>query len=216
MIKTVIKIGGSLGQNPELPELMEMVSSLAREHEVLVIPGGGAFADAVRQYDRRFLLGDDTSHRMGIQAMDQFGCMIASMCLTGVLVKDLDDAKKNACAGRVPVLLCHDLICRADELPHSWDVTSDSIAAWVAARIKARQLILLKSVDGLFSGAGTLITNINLKQLESCRVVDHYFASGLERSGLDLWVVNGRYPHRLEQLLNKGVTKGSHLPGSGS
>ncbi len=35
-----------------------------------------------------------------------------------------------------------------DALPHSWDVTSDSIAAWVAARVGARRLVLIKPVAG--------------------------------------------------------------------
>ena len=32
----------------------------------------------------------------------------------------------------------------ADPLPHSWEVTSDSIAAWLAGQLHARRVVLLK------------------------------------------------------------------------
>ena len=222
VIKTVIKIGGSLGQSPELPGLMLMISKLDVKHQILIIPGGGAFANAVREYDQRFCLDNDTCHWMSIRAMDQFGSMIAAMCLDNQLVQGLEDAGDAVAAGRVPVLLPYNLLHQADELPRTWDVTSDSIAAWVADKVKAQQLILVKSVDGLFThdpGAddhtnhvkADLLETINLNQMSHCRGVDQYFASILEKSRLDLWVVNGRHPDRLAQLLNTGITKGTCL-----
>ena len=45
---------------------------------------------------------------------------------------------------KLPVLAPYRWLREADPLPHSWDVTSDSIAAWVASRIGARRLILIK------------------------------------------------------------------------
>jgi aspartokinase-like uncharacterized kinase len=47
-------------------------------------------------------------------------------------------------AGRVPVLAPSQWLREADPLPHSWDVTSDSIAAWVAGAVGARRLVLVK------------------------------------------------------------------------
>ena len=38
-----------------------------------------------------------------------------------------------------------------DALPASWEVTSDSIAAWVADQVGAGRLVLVKEVDGLFA-----------------------------------------------------------------
>lgn len=223
----MIKIGGSLGQSPRLEELMSRVSKLGARYKILIIPGGGAFANAVREYDQRFCLGNDTCHWMSIRAMDQFGVMISSMCSNSELVQGLADVRNALVAGRVPVLLPYNLLNQADELPQSWDVTSDSIAAWVADRVKARRLILLKSVDGLFThdpGADAkpihakaihakadLLETINLNQMSQCRGVDPYLASILEKSRLDVWVVNGKHPDRLAQLLNIGITKGTRL-----
>jgi hypothetical protein len=148
--------------------------------------------------------------------------MIASLCPNNELVQGLAEARKVGAAGQVPVLLTYNLLYQADDLPRSWDVTSDSIAVWVADLVKARQLILLKSVDGLFThdpcaddkaahANADLLETVNLNQLSQCRGVDRYFAAILKKSSLDVWVVNGRQPERLSQLFNTGVTKGTRL-----
>jgi len=215
MIEAVIKVGGSLGQSPELPDLMRGLAEIGHKHKILVVPGGGAFVDAIRDYDRRFGLDQDACHWMAILAMDQYGYLISSLIPQNELVEDLADARKIAAAGRVPVLLTYHLLKRTDQLPRSWDVTSDSISAWVADLIGAQKLILLKSVDGLFSyetnsdAVGVLMEKMDLDQLIRCRGVDRYFASILRQVRLDVWVINGRYPERLAQLFDTGVTKGT-------
>jgi aspartokinase-like uncharacterized kinase len=220
MIKTVIKVGGSLGQNRKLADLMLRLSALGPIHGMLVVPGGGAFSNAIREYDRRFGLDSDTSHWMAILAMDQFGHLLSSLIPDSELVQGLADARKALAAGRVPVLLTYNLLFQTDELPRSWDVTGDSISAWVAGLSGAQQLVLLKSVDGLFSDdprshAGVeLLEKLDLNQLILCKGVDRYFASILKKYRLDVWIVNGKYPERLTQLLDTGITKGTYLKRS--
>ena len=46
------------------------------------------------------------------------------------------------------MLAPHTWMRAADPLPHSWDITSDSIAAFIAGALGASELILLKPVDG--------------------------------------------------------------------
>jgi len=222
MIKTVIKIGGSLAGACELPALARQVSQLGKDNGILVVPGGGGFADLVRTYDNRFGLGDDTSHWMGIKAMELMGAMLASMGPGMALADTLDTARKLAVKGSVPVLECFDLVYKADDLPHSWDVTSDSIAAWVARRLNAPQLILLKSMDGLSCHDAkngpenaTYAPEMGLDHLAGCKGVDRYFATILKGASLDVWVVNGRYPERLARLLENGVTLGTRVRRSG-
>jgi len=220
MIKTVIKVGGSMGQSRKLEDLMLRLSGLGPRHGILVVPGGGAFSNAIREYDRRFGLDTDASHWMAILAMDQFGHLISSLIPDSELVQGLADARKVLAAGRVPVLLTYNLLFQTDELPRSWDVTADSIAAWVAGLSGAKQLVLLKSVDGLFnddpcSPAGAeLLEKFDVNQLILCKGVDRYFASILKKYRLDVWIVNGKHPERLTQLLDTGFTKGSCLTRS--
>lgn len=216
-METVIKVGGSLGQSRKLADLMARLSELGRRFKILIIPGGGAFADVIRDYDRQFGLDRDASHWMAILAMDQYGHLISSLIPDSELVHGLSDARKVSASGRVPVLLTYNLLFQADALPRSWNVTADSIAAWVAGLAGARQLILLKSVDGLFtdnpcSHANVeLLEKIDLNQLIRCGGVDRYFASILRKYRLDVWVINGKHPERLTQLLDTGGTKGTCL-----
>jgi 5-(aminomethyl)-3-furanmethanol phosphate kinase len=133
---TVVKIGGGVGADA-LPALCATVGELAERHPLLVVPGGAGFADAVREADRRFGLRAGTAHRMAILGMEQFGWMLSDLIPGAVRSTEL-----RATAGRATVLLPAAL--PLDGLPESWDVTSDSIAAWVAGRAGAERLVLVK------------------------------------------------------------------------
>lgn len=215
MIQTVVKIGGSLGQNHTLRGLMSKLVELGRKYKMIIVPGGGAFANAIREYELRFGLNPDAGHWMAVLAMDQYGHLLSSLVPGCEPVHCLADARKVLEAGRVPVLLTYNLLFQTDELPRSWDVTSDSIAAWVAGVAGARQLVLLKRVDGLFTADpeananAALLDKISFKQLMGCGGVDRYFAVILKNKRMDVWVINGKYPERLKQLLDTGITKGT-------
>jgi aspartokinase-like uncharacterized kinase len=218
MIETVIKVGGSLGQSSTLPNLLQKLSEIGRRHKILIVPGGGGFANAIRDYDQQFGVTADAGHWMSILAMDQYGHLLSSMLANSVLVRGLASAREAQLQGRIPVLLSYDLLRDTDALPKNWDVTSDSISAWLAELAGARQLVLLKSVDGLFYGSEGNKRADELKKTESWGpnadyqgVVDHYFSTILEKITMDPWLVNGNCPERLEQLLDTGTTTGTRL-----
>jgi aspartokinase-like uncharacterized kinase len=148
----VIKVGGSLlADVAQLTGVLAAVALAAATRRVLIVPGGGPFADAVRDVDRRLGLPDDASHWMALLAMDQYAHVLASRLANGVVVTAVSDAIRMLDAGHVPVLAPSRWLAEADPLPHSWDVTSDSIAAWVAGQTRARVLILVKAAGA--SGA---------------------------------------------------------------
>ena len=141
----VVKLGGSVLRHAEyLDAALEAISASARSRRVLVVPGGGSFADAVREADRRFRLSDDAAHWMAILAMDQCAYLVAGRLPNGFVVTTPDEIEDAFHAGRVPVLAPSQWLSRADPLPHAWAVTSDSIAAWVTGSVGARRLILIK------------------------------------------------------------------------
>jgi aspartokinase-like uncharacterized kinase len=222
MIETVIKIGGSLARGDGLPRLGQQLAGQARRQPLLVIPGGGDFADMVRAYDRRFHMHASAAHWMAVLAMDQYGHLLAGCIPDSVPVRSLATAKNVAQGGQTPVLLPFDLLRRADPLPHSWDVTSDSLAAWVAVTAGAARLVLLKDVDGLYpetphqDATQPPLKTVTLAQLASCRGVDSYLAVFLKTHQLALWVINGEVPERLTELLTQGQTVGSHYWPSAS
>jgi 5-(aminomethyl)-3-furanmethanol phosphate kinase len=200
-VLTVVKVGGGLGDDA-LPGLCTVLGGLGRRHRLLVVPGGARFADAVRDADRRFGLRAETAHRMAILGMEQFGRLLGDLIPGARRCADLAFAD----AGRATVLLPAAL--PLDELPASWDVTSDSIAAWVAGRAGAGRLVLIKAVDDLHGRA-----RLTVAELAALRpgAVDAYLPTALERASFETWVISGRDPGRLIELLDHGTTTGTRI-----
>ena len=146
MPEVVIKLGGSLLAHVEQLDLvLDAIAVAARSRRLLVVGGGGPFADVVRDIDRRIGLSNDAAHWMAILAMDQYAHLLASRLARGGIVTTARDAARVLDANGIPVLAPSQWLSAADPLPHSWDVTGDSIAAWVAGRVRARELVLVKA-----------------------------------------------------------------------
>ena len=176
---SVIKIGGGLVHIPgALDRVCAAVADASRGHRVLVVPGGGPFADAVRELDRSIGLSPDASHWMAILAMDQYAHALVTRIPGAVIVEEPGAILESLRLGSVVVLAPSRWMRSADVLPHSWDVTSDSVAAFVAGAVDAARLILIKPA------AAPAIP------------VDPYFASALP-SGLPYHIVGC---DQLEQL----------------
>ena len=121
----VVKVGGSLYDHPQLgPGLRAYLDSLGEP--VLVVPGGGSFADAVRKLDALHHLSEGASHDLALQTMDLAGNFLKSLGISATILNAVEFES---------------------DLPHSWNVTSDSIAARAAIVHRATRLVLLKSID---------------------------------------------------------------------
>ncbi|MDB4911018.1 MAG: delta 1-pyrroline-5-carboxylate synthetase [Gemmatimonadetes bacterium] len=145
MIDAVIKVGGALlSLGDALPRSLAALELLSSEHSFVVVPGGGPFADAVRAIDEHHSLSSDDAHWMAILGMDQYAILLASRLRNAELVYRRGEIARAHVRGRIPVLAPYRWLREADPLPHSWDVTSDSIAAWIAAEVGAQELILIK------------------------------------------------------------------------
>jgi len=144
-ITLVLKIGGGLLAHLEhLDSALAEVVTAAQEVPLLVVPGGGPFADAIRDVDRRLGLSDDAAHWMAVLAMDQYAHLIASRLPNAIVVIGSGGIASAMEDGKIPVLAPYQWMLKADPLPHSWDITSDSISAWVADQVGAERLVLVK------------------------------------------------------------------------
>jgi 5-(aminomethyl)-3-furanmethanol phosphate kinase len=211
-VLTVVKVGGGLAReagDDALRALCAAIGEAGRRHRLLMVPGGGEFADAVRSHDRRFGLRPETAHRMAILAMDQFGWLLSEL-IPGAI----RSAEARPAAGRTTVLLPAAL--ELDGLPASWKVTSDSIAAWVAGKAGAGRLVLVKEVDGVYAewpARGGPIARMTTAELAALRPagVDEHLPTLLEAATFETWVISGRDPARLAELLEQGTTVGTRV-----
>lgn len=194
MFDVVVKIGGSLlADLPRLDDTLDALRSLARARAVLVVPGGGPFADTVRDMDSRVRIPGSAAHWMAILAMDQFAHLLAARAVRAAVVTSLDEARGARDAGVIPVLAPYRWLSAADPLPHSWDVTSDSIAAWVAGACRASQLILVKAagargdlVDAAFHATCPQGTTATIVTADRVRGVFDQIARGAGAPGTAL------------------------------
>ncbi len=220
MFDALIKVGGSLYADARLGACAAAWAELAAEYRLLAVPGGGPFADQVRAAAERFRLGDSAAHWMAVLAMDQYGYLLADLAPDAVLARDLDTAAAACDAGRFAVLAPSTLLLQRDPLPHSWQVTSDSIAAWLADVAGIDLLVLLKSVAGLESvdpstQRSILQPRVSRDALARSDLVDAYFGSVLPPRAR-CWIIDGRQPQRLAELLRAGQTYGTQVTHAGS
>jgi probable H4MPT-linked C1 transfer pathway protein len=219
-VLTVVKVGGGLAReagDAALQALCRAIGDAGARHELLVVPGGAAFADAVREHDSRFGLRAATAHRMAILAMEQFGWLLSDLIPGAIPCTELASARAAAGRRRTPILLPAAPLAE-DPLPASWAVTSDSIAAWVAGAGRAGRLVLVKPVAGLYRdwpADGEPLARLNVRELAELRAagraagVDPHLPEALRAAGVEAWVIDGREPRRLLTLLEHGRTEGT-------
>ena len=143
---------------------------------------------------------------MAILGMEQFGWLLSDLIPGAERSTRLEGVR----AGRTVVLLPAGL--PLGELPASWAVTSDSIAAWVAGKVGAGRLVLVKRAEGLTS-RGEPLARLTVAELAALRpgAVDDYLPTVLEDAAFETWVVSGREPQRVAELLDRGTTVGTRI-----
>ena len=189
----VVKIGGSLIHRAK--EAVKEIIDYSKEsgEKILIVPGGSIFAETVRRANA----SQQASHWMAVLAMEQYGYYLGD--ITGV--KMIDDLSIE---DGVRILLPYNLMRKRDELPHTWDVTSDTIAAWAAFNLNAR-LIKATDVDGVYIN-GILkkeITASELTGIESC--VDRELPRFLMEHEMNCEIINGNCPGKLVNALKSSV-----------
>jgi 5-(aminomethyl)-3-furanmethanol phosphate kinase len=211
MNDTILKVGGSLALHPEkLRDLCAKLSEVSKKHRLIVVPGGGEFADVVRCLDKRFSLSSNTSHRMAILGMDQYGFLLSDLMPNSVTGSELGEIKCFLDLGRLPVFLPSKLMLNENQLETSWNVTSDSIAVYLADQLQALKVLLVTDVDGIYQNdpkknpEAKLIKNLSATQLLAMNKrtsVDKTLPKLLMKASINCFVVNGLFPERVEAVL---------------
>jgi len=218
-INAVIKVGGNILLNhvDSIKPLFRTISEQGKFLRLIVVPGGGSLANEVRRMHKEYKLSDSTAHFMAILAIDQNAFMINQFLEGSKVVFDPSDARRTTKGHQVAILAPFRLMLNRDPLPHSWSVTSDSIAAYVAKTVKAEKLILLKDVDGIHTEDpkevkdARLIEKVTAGELIETMTkptcIDKMLPKVLRYSRVKAHIVNGLFPERLESILKGDPTR---------
>jgi 5-(aminomethyl)-3-furanmethanol phosphate kinase len=185
-----VKVGGGLLRADGLDGLERgcvEARAMAACRPVLVVPGGGRFADAVREVDARVGLADRVAHALALRAMDQLGLLLAPLLPGAELLPSLIPPRALA------LLLAAPAFADQPGVPESWEVTSDSLAVLAAAAIGAGEVVLLKPIAGVLPRWPSddppvpVLTAAELRALQARgggRAVDSYLAEAVRRTGV--------------------------------
>jgi dihydroneopterin aldolase len=140
----IVKLGGSLAHHRQFARWLEAVRNC--KNGAIIVPGGGPFADCVRDAQRTMRFSDAAAHRMALLAMEQYAIACASSFPDALLMSDEAQLRLIG-EGRIGFWLPSRMTVGADDLPENWQVTSDSLAVWLTLRLGAFALVVIKSVD---------------------------------------------------------------------
>jgi len=202
----VVKVGGSLQERGELlRRVCSLLRSLSEEYDLLVVPGGGRLADAVRGLQLKLGFSEEAAHWMAILGMEAYGILLREL-LGWRCTSSLKEVRGGT------VFLPFSELRKERRLERSWRLTSDSIAAWVCGKVGCHKLVLVKGVEGIREG-GRIRKTLSTAELRERRPpeVDPLLADLLDRGRITCWVMGGRGLEGLREVLKGGETVGTRI-----
>lgn len=173
----VVKLGGSLLGRPAWARDVTALLDAVPAPRLLVV-GGGPIVDGLRKIDAAAPQPADVMHRLAINCMGLTARLVAAT-LVHPLVAECGSGCPSTAVLDVPAWLDHD--GRYDQLPVGWHVSSDSIAACVAATCGG-DLLLVKSVAP---------PSDDIEQLAEAGWVDSHFPAAARKLTRIAWAASG-------------------------
>jgi 5-(aminomethyl)-3-furanmethanol phosphate kinase len=202
VVPTVVKLGGSYAFSSALKSWIDAVAACAGR--VVVVPGGGPFAETVRVAQPKMGFDDRAAHEMALLAMEQYGCALASLGAGWRLAASAAAIQDVLREGGVPVWSPTAMLREADDVPWSWDVTSDSLAAWLAGRIGAKRVLLIKQLE---PPPGRL----RAADLMADGIIDPAFPRFLRASGAQAFIAGPAGHAAAATAMRNGATVGAAI-----
>ena len=180
---TVLKVGGSVAESGKARELMQALAA-RRPCDLVIVPGGGVFADAVRAEQATQRLSEVAAHHMALLAMHLSAVMLADLAPGFTIAQDTLQFETAWRAGLTPIWQPAPMVLAASDIAPSWNVTSDSLAGWLAHQVGAGRLLLMKS-------CALPPAECDANQLAALGVVDAAFPTFVQVGGFGWCVVSG-------------------------
>lgn len=172
----VVKLGGSLYcSKPQLKAWLAQLTLAAENGVIIIVPGGGPFADQIRTAQDDFHFSDQAAHHMAILAMAQYGILLADVINTDNTFHRVDEIKKTAPQHGLYIWLPDSSLLATQEIEQSWTVSSDSLALWLAQQLSAPCLSLVKSIQA---------TSTHIAELTQQGIIDEGFLAMFKRDQL--------------------------------
>ena len=191
----IVKLGGSMGRDPVLKEWLETLVELG-SGRVVIVPGGGGFADEVREQQDLWRFDDLAAHNMAVLAMAQMALMMQGICPALALATSDADLRRAVQQARVPVWLPFEALREQRDTLTNWGVTSDSLAAWLANRLNAEGLLLVK--------ACAIDPSMDVAKCAAAGIVDEQFARFTRDAAYAVTLLNCADVPRVHGLLLDG------------
>jgi 5-(aminomethyl)-3-furanmethanol phosphate kinase len=218
----LIKLGGSILENPQnlestLNQFKNLVFSKNKINRVIILPGGGSYANFIRTIDVKLNIGEDLSHWMAILAMEKNANELYKRYKEElILFNDFQQLKlfldKNE-ERKMLIFAPFDFLYQTDTLPHSWKVTSDSIAGYLAYNLNLKRCFLIKDIDGIIDKDKQIMKKVSSRKLlrliqenrlyklasegkeglKKSKPVDTYLLNLINEYGLHCFILNGKY-----------------------
>ena len=189
-----IKIGGSLYDSKHLTSWLDAISQYSNT-KIIIIPGGGPFADQVRRADEKFHLNQIHSHNMAVMAMQQYSQMLASLCPVMLLANSTEKIQQAWCETNAVIWEPYEMVRDQCSLPRSWNITSDSLAVWLASILEINNLLLVKS-------SIEVLEKTNLVALEENKCLDPGLIELSYKSKINLHFLHKTKVSDLQSLLS--------------
>lgn len=175
----VVKLGGSLLKTCDLSTTLKSLADHGAGN-VVIVPGGGVFADQVRYLQKELQIDDTTAHRMALRAMEQFGALLTTLDPRLHAAHTIEAINQSLEKKEIPVWFPYDMIANNPAIRATWDITSDSLALWLANCLKCQNLVMIKSVQP--EGE-----NYSAKSLSELGYLDRAFAEMITEMFVTPW-----------------------------
>ena len=205
-IKTIIKFGGSITERGTLKQIMQLGKTLSslfdRRQDFAIVPGGGLFAEFVRETQEKYNLDDEQAHWMAIQAMEQHANFLLKFMPNSNLYDFSSKDFESLIFDKLPILRVMKYMRTESALERTWNSTSDAIAAEIAIKINAEKLVFLKDIDGI-NVENKLVKKITVQELLELKTspLDNITPTILQRKNIKAYIINGLIHDRIENLL---------------
>lgn len=188
----VLKLGGSLCETGKLADVIALVAASRRP--LVIVPGGGPFADAVRALQQDQGFDDATAHGLALLALNETAKMMFALAPDRLApAETLAEIEGVLAGGRIPVWLPYKLSVGDEAIPHDWSATSDALAARLAERLGGLAVVLVKSADAPFG--------LKPQAHADSGLVDPVFPQIVERAGLPWGILGPGGRTHLAELL---------------